>query len=392
MLLAMMDEYAKSNDHFEAAFVINEDVNKNISDILGTYLINPSISVYTGEDHERLFVLYFKALNFLKLSDYESALVECRRLNEKLNILSDKYPSDNKYRRDAFINNLMGIIYDADGDYNNAFIAYRNALNIYEDDFKDLFNLSTPEQLKIDLMRSAYLSGFMDEVAFYETKFNVTYEHTPNTIGELVFFWHNGLGPYKDEWSINFAVQEGEGGIVTFVNEGLGLSFPFGMDDMDSEDSDITDLKFFRVAFPKYVERGQTHTSGTISANGFTEELALAEDINAIAFKVLRQRMIKEMGQSLLRSAIKKGLEKTAEKEDDGLGLIVGVFNAATERADTRNWQTLPYSIHYGRLPLQAGLNEITLNLKNEQGVETEKLSIQIQRVKTVFYTHQTLF
>ena len=61
---------------------------------------------------------YYKALNFLKLNDREAALVECKRMNIKLNRLSDKYKSDNKYKKDAFIQILMGIIYDANDDYN----------------------------------------------------------------------------------------------------------------------------------------------------------------------------------------------------------------------------------------------------------------------------------
>ena len=28
---------------------------------------------------------------------------------------------------------------------------------------------------------------------------------------DLIFFWHNGLGPVKDEWSINFMIHSGAG-------------------------------------------------------------------------------------------------------------------------------------------------------------------------------------
>src|SRR3546814_7467610 len=44
-------------------------------------------------------------------SDLEEALAECRRVNIRLQQLSDKYHSERKYQRDAFIHNLMGIIY-----------------------------------------------------------------------------------------------------------------------------------------------------------------------------------------------------------------------------------------------------------------------------------------
>lgn len=61
---------------------------------------------------------------------------------------------------------LMGIIYESDHDYNNAFIAYRNAVDVYENEYKQLFQVDVPEQLKRDLVRTARLSG-LDEEAMH---------------------------------------------------------------------------------------------------------------------------------------------------------------------------------------------------------------------------------
>ena len=92
--------------------------------------------VYAGEDHELVLMHYFKALNFLRMNQFDEALVECRRINNKLNLLNDRYEKKkNRYRRDAFALNLMGIAYEASGDVNNAFIAYRNAYEAYDEDY-----------------------------------------------------------------------------------------------------------------------------------------------------------------------------------------------------------------------------------------------------------------
>ncbi len=32
------------------------------------------------------------------------------------------------------------------------------------------------------------------------------------------FFWHNGLGPVKDEWSVNFVMTHEAGNVVVFHN------------------------------------------------------------------------------------------------------------------------------------------------------------------------------
>ncbi|MEP4497190.1 MAG: hypothetical protein ABJ019_11685, partial [Ekhidna sp.] len=109
----LLGNYEESNNWLEQAYLFGEDYHKNYLNFAASYFLNPNLIVYPGEDHEHLMLLYYKALNFLKIQDFESALIECRRLNQRLFELGDKYISDNKYQKDAFVHNLMGIIYDA---------------------------------------------------------------------------------------------------------------------------------------------------------------------------------------------------------------------------------------------------------------------------------------
>ncbi|HLZ17413.1 MAG TPA: hypothetical protein VKQ08_10250, partial [Cyclobacteriaceae bacterium] len=128
LVLSMMGRYEESNQFFEKAFLFGEDYRTNYLNEAASYLTNPNFSSYRGEDHEHLLLLYYKALNYLKMNKTDDALVEIRRLNIRLQQLSDRYKSKDKYEEDAFIHILMGITYEVDRDYNNAFIAYRNAL------------------------------------------------------------------------------------------------------------------------------------------------------------------------------------------------------------------------------------------------------------------------
>ena len=116
LLLSMKGQYEESNKYFEKAYLFGEDFKVNYATEIASYFTNPMITVYRGEDHEHLLPLYYKAINYLKMSQYEDALVECKRLNIRLQQLSDKYKSPQKFQRDAFIHNLMGIIYQASGD------------------------------------------------------------------------------------------------------------------------------------------------------------------------------------------------------------------------------------------------------------------------------------
>lgn len=395
VVLSLMGEYRESNEYLEKAYLYTEDYRVNYLNEAGALLSNPTFTAYRGEDHENLMVLYYKALNFMKLGEYDNALVECRRLNIRLDQLSDKYKSEKKYQKDAFIHTLMGIIYDAKKDYNNAFIAYRNALEIYRNDYQPMFGISAPDQLKEDILRTAYMTGFTDEFLLFRKEFGMEdYKYEPHEGGNLVFFWNNGLGPVKSEWSINFAVVHGAGGMVNFTNEEYGFNFPFAVPYNEREQSSsLKDLEFFRVAFPKYRERSEFFDKGTLEVGGRNYKLELAEDVNAIAFRSLKERMLKEFGKTLLRVALKKAAEHGARSEDEGLGAAVGFLNALTEKADTRNWQTLPHSIYYTRVPLETGTQQVTLKLdaSGSGGGHKEEFEYEVEKGETIFQTYSAL-
>jgi hypothetical protein len=393
LVLSMLGRYVESNEYFEKAFLFGEDYRINYLNEAASYLTNPNVTTYKGEDHEHLMLLYYKALNFLKMGNTSEALVECRRLNIRLQQLADRYNNENKFQRDAFIHTLMGIIYETDKDFNNAFIAYRNAVEIYEEDYERLFQISMPEQLKLDVLRTAWLSGLSEDFEFFKEKFDLLdYMYQPSDGGELVFFWHNGLSPVKVEWGINFVVSR-SGNFIYFNNNDLGISFPFSLDGYNEKDRNgLTSLEFFRVALPRYIERPAYYSGATISLAGNKTELQLLEDVNKIAFKSLQQRMNLELSKALIRLALKKATEHQVRQEDKMLGSVLGMINAITEKADTRNWQTLPHTIYYSRIPLALGANKVTLELTSGGGeTHRNEFTYDVQQGQILFHTFSSL-
>jgi len=388
----MLNDYRQSVDYLNTAENVIDDHSIQLGAEALALIANPMMKPYRAEDFEIVMVNCFKAINFMQMDEYEASMVECRRINIKLNQLNDKYPNHkNRYQRDAFANVMMGLLYDANGDYNNAFIAYRNALEIYETDYSQNFNIKAPQQLKLDLLRMAHIMGFGTELDFYERKFGMKYTPARKPEAEMLFFWMNGFGPVKDEWSINFTVIRGAGGLVTFVNEGEGLSFPFPLGTSSGSEG-FSDLKIVRVAFPKYVERKPTSVSAVVSSGTTSYPLEAAQDINAIAFKTLNDRFMREMANSLLRVATKQALEELTRNKDKNVGAILSIVNAATEKADTRNWQCLPHGISYARIPLESGDNKLSLNVKMVDGrTVTTDVSLQAKQGKTYFHAFHTL-
>ena len=392
----LMQDYEASNAFFEQAYIIHEDFVANPCDVALTFLVNPMLTDYKGEDHEILLIHYYKAINYLQLGNLSAALVECRRLNIKLNILGDKYTSANTYRRDAFIHLLMGLIYQANHAYNDAFIAYRNAIEIYEADYCKLFCIQTPLQLQKDLIYTAYKTGFDDQVTYYLEKFHLDYDPSQEEkhTGDIVCLWNNGLGPIKDEWGLNFVMVKGVGGAVNFVNEDLGLIFPFPLSTDTGSSLDLSDLHVFRVAFPTYVERPLRYHHASIQLQNSVYPLEIIEDINAISFRILHERMMWELSKALLRVAIKKVTEYQIRQQNAILGALVGVVNFATEKADTRNWQTIPHTIAYTRIRLTAGEYLLKFQASEKDSNHNKKshtFSVCVHVSQTTFYPIHTL-
>ncbi len=394
MVLQLLGKYEESNAFFEQAYIFVEDHRKNYRAEMASFLSNPGIKVYEGEDHEKVLMLYFKAINYLRTGQFDGALVECRRINNSLNALNDRYErKKNRYKRDAFALNLMGIAFEASGEINDAFIAYRNSYEAYRDIYQPQFGVDIPLQLKKDLLRTAFLNGFIEELEGFERVFKMKYDRTTVQAPEVVFFWHNGLGPVKAEWSLNFFIVKGQGGAVVFVNEDLGLSIPFPVPPMGQGGNGLGDLKFVRIAFPKYLERKPYFRTAEISNGKQIYPLELAEDINEIAFKTLEDRLLREVSNSLMRLALKQAAENTMRSKNQNMGALLSVLNAVSEKADTRNWQVLPYSISYARIPLTEGNNQLKLTTvsPDRSGSQVHHFEFDAVKGQTLFHVFHSL-
>lgn len=391
----MLGKYEESNNYFNNADNYIEAYSADYASEALALVTNPMLKPYKPEDFESVTIHFYKALNYINLNNFEEAIVECRRVDLVLKKMSEKYKKEGKhYRRDAFAHNLMGIIYEAAGNTNDAFIAYRNAVKIYEEDYIPLFNTLIPTQLKKDLVRTANKMGFGSEQEFFEQKFGITYNPQEEIDkGSLVSFWLNGQGPIKSEWSIMLTNIGSSMGFITFSNEELGFSFPIYIGNYNSStQDDLKSLSFIRMAFPKYVERPQYYTQASLLYNNEEHPFEMGENINNIAFQSLKDRLWREISNSIARVALKKAMESAARSQNEYLGAALSITNMLTERADTRNWQTLPYSINYNRIFLNEGEHSLQFApIKDGNFTNSKTYQCVIKKGRTTFTTFTNL-
>jgi len=149
---------------------------------------------------------------------------------------------------------------------------------------------------------------------------------------------------------------------------------------------DIASLTGLRVALPDYRETPKYYgLENTISINGEiqNQQLESVENINRLAEKTLKERFVKDLTTHLTKLAITKiaqmALQSDSTQEMQALGMIVGAAGFISEKADTRNWQSLPSIINYARIPLtKKGTNMIELTFVNHSNKkETIQLPIE---------------
>jgi len=111
---------------------MNEDYyTKSISRDVAAILVNDLTRPYYGEDYEVTFAGNAAALAYAAAGEIEDALVEVRRVEHRLAVMSDAYEGGGRYRDDAFSHYLAGILYEADGRIDDARVSFRLAQNAY---------------------------------------------------------------------------------------------------------------------------------------------------------------------------------------------------------------------------------------------------------------------
>lgn len=378
LVLHLKKDYKKSNEYLNQADAFLENTFRSVQDFVGSVALNPGMKTYLGEDFEKVAIHYYKTLNYIALKDYDAALVESKRVNLRLEQINLKYPPDkkNRYNTDAFAVVLQGLIYESVKDYNNAFIAYRNAVDLFLENGGSFFGVKLPSQLADDLLGMADKMGFKNEYDRYQKRLSYPSKPKKYPDGSLLLFWESGRVPYKSQDFYNFIGKGFKDDVFYVANSSLGLVIPLSEVKRGEEKS----IDIIRVAFPKYVSQPPEFFKASVKNNATEKEYAfeLLEDYDFIAHKTLKDRTLRELGALVLRTVTKKYSEYALKKENEDLGDLLGLFNALTESADTRNWQLLPRSINYVRIPLAAGSNEINIEMTNHiGGVETKTLYVQ---------------
>jgi len=306
-----------------------------------TLLTSDNIKDYKGEDFEKVLINTYLALNYALIGKDEDALVEARRVNRKLLLMVQQ--GGRKYQQSAFARYLSAILYEKDGNWNDAYV-----------DYKETQKLAPAfPGLGRDLWRLARLSGNAEDSEKWEKEYSLSEEDRREAFrvgpkseeGEIIVIYQNGISPEKVPHESAYNV-------------------------------------------PKFRARYNPVRSARVLVDGaYAGKPAILHDIEATAIRNLADNMAGIIAKKVVAGTVAKeaaayGIEKATDSPL--LGLAAKVFFYASDQADLRSWNLLPRDLQIARIPVQPGLRSVRIEPEGRPSQAMEK-TVQVGRGKKVF-------
>ena len=378
------NHFQESNAAFDQAGDIAEDrYTKSVSKEAISLVTSDQMRPYPGTRYERLLSHYYRTINYVYLNQLDGALVECRRATALINYFKGE---DEKYDffGAAFLAHLSAVLFEATGEWNDAYISYKQAAEYYQN-ASEKTGVEMPEDIGHSLVRLARKLGFVDEMERYEEQYG-EFSPRPANTGELILFYESGYVPPKGEETLMFPILKKDD-----VDDEKFVPTLIGRQGMVYEDIELEYL--LRVAIPtidsyRPLLSGIEVAVGEVKTNG-----VLVEDVENIAIETFNSQRPIILLRTLLRAVGKYLLYRKANKENEALGLLVNLAGVVTEQADTRSWQTLPNQIFMVRMPLPADTHTLNLSFLGENGRIRGRDSvpdIKIYPNRITFWNHRT--
>ncbi|MCY1020804.1 COG3014 family protein [Pyxidicoccus sp. MSG2] len=319
MVLHAAGQWAESNAVLEQAERLSEQLDAvSVSEEAGALVTNERQRTYRGEDFEKLMISVLQALNYAELGEDESAMVEVRQVNDRL----EKMVSDEKkpYEQLAIARYLGGVLREDERDWDGAYIDYAKAYALE----------SRPGALVEPLLRVAKLAGRDDAYAELREK----YPDVP----------HAPLAPDESQ-------------VVVVVEAGLSPEKERASRDADGGGN--------LIEVPEYRDRGSA-PAVRVTLGEESQRAVTVTSIADVARVHLNERIGRMLAKQLAGVAVKAGLAAGvgALTKSDEVGVLTFLLLNAMNAPDLRSWLSLPAEFQVARFRVKSGSHTVRVEAK----------------------------
>jgi len=313
---------------------IEENFAVSVSQEIGTFILNDTTREYDGEDYEDIYLNLFNALNYYHGANMEGAMVEIRRMNNKLRNLSVKYGQMmTNMQKYALENNAeIPANPEATVKFNNSALARYMGMLFYR-------GLGMMDDARIDQNQLRIAMADAPQIYTNPIPSSIQDElNIPRGMARLNIIGFTGLSPVKKEE-------------VTRIFLGTA---------------------WIKIALPVMTSRpSRVESIEVVLDSGESFPLELLENIDAVVTATFTQKKNVIYTKSIMR-AVGKGLAATifneaARQSDDNKGLfaLLGIGSQilaeAGEKADLRIARYFPARAYVGAINLNPGTYSFTV-------------------------------
>ena len=362
---------AESDALFASAQEYIDDLYaKSITGSLGRFVINDLTAPYYAANYEHALTYYYRAVNFLEQGNLSAAAIEMRRAVFFLDELRGTKRAG--YNDDPFVQYFASLIFESVGQRSDARICRQNAQNAY--------------------------ARLGDKLKIVMPEFSVPAD--ANSFGEVIFLHYNGLLPLKKTQTIQVAwdnalamasspaetseqvAPEVQNALMAgLYGSAVTLSFP----ELENQP--------YRVAASWVLAGGQVYTTQKAADFAALAKLDLEEKMPGILFRTATRAVVKEVAAVQARQAAASAADNSAA--GDLAGMFVSALGAALEKADTRQWFTLPAEVRMTRIFVLPGNQNIRVLFRDGNGNiigEHTFENVNVPRGGRVFLHYRTAY
>ena len=344
----------------------------------GSLLSNDQTMAYQTPDYEQTLLHHYLALSYLFMDQASDALVEIRQANqaqeralarrdeqlqasaeeieqaglgESLALAQQGLPpqpagaeSLKGKVQSGYTFYLSALLYEATGELNDAYVDYRRALEV----------APTNRMLQRDLLRLTQRMGLKQEYQQYRQRFGAV-DELAKTDGAaergsvVVLYEHELMEPLREFY----------------------LPLPIATSDGD--------FRAFTVALPWFGATEYPVAATPLSLDGVAGQTEPLVSLQALANQSLHERLPGILMRQLLRLVSKEALRHQAAKQGGDLGnILVSIYNAVSEHADTRSWSTLPYGVSIWRDSVPVGQHQMLVG----SGSAAQQITVPVAKGK----------
>jgi uncharacterized protein len=308
----------------------------SVTEEAGALLSSERQRAYRGEDFEKLMITVLQALNYAQLGKDEDALVEVRRVNERLEkmITDEKKP----YEQLAIARYLGGVLYEDQREWDSAYIDYAKALELSP----DLGALAEP------LLRLAKRTGRDDLYAQLRERFpEVSHEPLSPEEGQVVVVVEAGLSPEKVSANRHY-------------RESVEL-----------------------ITVPEYEDRGRT-PAAQVRVESAAQRAVTVTSLEQVAQVHLNDRvgrmLAKQFAGALLKAGVSAGVGAATKSKE--LGYLTFLLLNLANKPDLRSWLSLPAEFQLARFRLPPGPHTVEVEYRGR--LTTQQVEVKPGRVALV--------